>query len=750
MKKLLLPILLFASFLVNAQEVKFISVNAADTTLEEISFKRLPKLLAKDSITSDTLQPVRWMQKLPRKLSCKQRKDSNIYIFFIPSAKDSISVYLPLSGKYGYVLFDTAKTGVTELESLQLRLSTWKYQWDLIHDPQTMLFAWAQDEEEGAYYSEQNLIKFINYIRERNKKGYGYASLPDSVVRNIDIIDQYIIDNYSPDELSEGMLNTKTVLNYFVPEGAVDTNVDAVTGAAIVYSPELIKALLEKKAKDEVEVGDDSSVLLAKEMQINMGNGNSYKLTVNGFSMTDKIISLYAKEEVNGQTKKYTFYNGKLGAREKYNKLDESHDVNNRKAFEIIVHKETGLSFKKYIKLKGILTLTENQDVALGDSIIIEIRRKQSNEFISIGEIKVLGTDLEGVTMELGYGTNAQCNSGCTETKRDKFECKRIPAGTYPFTLNTQITKSGQHTYKSLRLNTSGTGRGGILLHRGTSYAWSQGCILAMHSNVQDELLADPSSLLDSTKMAVKSSATDILASQAFVLLLYDYVESKDTNNKRPKIVRIIDEDKGTELTVGLSIFKGRQQAGRVYHNYDDSITIKSTEALLELTKQRINNLLNTHNAEQQLQNKKDEIVGNNTNSELNIAQLRDSLNTLWGTIIESHNEYTEASIESYLKGKTPKSNYQNKLKQKTKQVLNNNSVDDVDEVIDNMFLETKSSPYSPIQKYYLRNYNTKVNNAVNSEYITNYLNTKRDGAVDDIINSIISETNDSDGIEGQ
>jgi hypothetical protein len=28
----------------------------------------------------------------------------------------------------------------------------WKYQWDLIHNPESIVFAWAQDEEEGEYY----------------------------------------------------------------------------------------------------------------------------------------------------------------------------------------------------------------------------------------------------------------------------------------------------------------------------------------------------------------------------------------------------------------------------------------------------------------------------------------------------------------------------------------------------------------------------------------------------------------------
>ena len=93
--------------LLQAQKVEFISVNDADTTLENISFKKLPKLLAKDSLIADTLAtPAKWMVKLSKKLTKEQRQDSNIYIFFCPSEKDSLKAFLPLSGKYGYVLFD--------------------------------------------------------------------------------------------------------------------------------------------------------------------------------------------------------------------------------------------------------------------------------------------------------------------------------------------------------------------------------------------------------------------------------------------------------------------------------------------------------------------------------------------------------------------------------------------------------------------------------------------------------------------
>ena len=152
MKKLLLLILFVLNLvLLQAQKVEFISVNKADTTLENITYKSLQKHLLKDTLTSDTLAaPAKWMVKLQKKLSKKQRQDSNIYIFFCPSSQDSLKAFLSLSGKYGYVLFDSSKVGVVELERVQKRLSTWKYQWDLIHNPETILLGFMQNEEEGA------------------------------------------------------------------------------------------------------------------------------------------------------------------------------------------------------------------------------------------------------------------------------------------------------------------------------------------------------------------------------------------------------------------------------------------------------------------------------------------------------------------------------------------------------------------------------------------------------------------------
>ncbi|MFW5752335.1 MAG: hypothetical protein ACOCW8_03250, partial [bacterium] len=47
----------------------------------------------------------------------------------------------------------------------------WKYQWDLIHDPENVLFAWAQEEDEGALKGESQYDKVLNVI-EMLRCGY--------------------------------------------------------------------------------------------------------------------------------------------------------------------------------------------------------------------------------------------------------------------------------------------------------------------------------------------------------------------------------------------------------------------------------------------------------------------------------------------------------------------------------------------------------------------------------------------------
>ena len=49
----------------------------------------------------------------------------------------------------------------------------WKYQWDLIHNPESILFAWTQDEEEGAYtwdFFGEKYARLFNHIYDKNNE----------------------------------------------------------------------------------------------------------------------------------------------------------------------------------------------------------------------------------------------------------------------------------------------------------------------------------------------------------------------------------------------------------------------------------------------------------------------------------------------------------------------------------------------------------------------------------------------------
>jgi hypothetical protein len=130
--------------------------------------------------------------------------DNTMYLFFmeIPNLGSHRKGFMPLSGNYGFIFNFEAK----DLELIAHELAhgafnlrhtfsdkaqhyfpqnqtanlmdyaggteLWKYQWDLIHNPESILFAWAQDEEEGAMMnlnmSEESIKGVINLIRESN------------------------------------------------------------------------------------------------------------------------------------------------------------------------------------------------------------------------------------------------------------------------------------------------------------------------------------------------------------------------------------------------------------------------------------------------------------------------------------------------------------------------------------------------------------------------------------------------------
>ncbi|WP_158522853.1 fibronectin type III domain-containing protein [Geofilum rhodophaeum] len=122
----------------------------------------------------------------------------DLYLFFVEGAtfKDrSLAGYMPLNRQVGFIYdnpspiivahelghgaFNLRHTFSPE-EFIQDESKTqnlmdynggtdlWKYQWDLIHNPESILFAWAQDEEEGAY--KINLAN-LNWIKAPKASG---------------------------------------------------------------------------------------------------------------------------------------------------------------------------------------------------------------------------------------------------------------------------------------------------------------------------------------------------------------------------------------------------------------------------------------------------------------------------------------------------------------------------------------------------------------------------------------------------
>jgi hypothetical protein len=79
----------------------------------------------------------------------------------------------------------------------------------------------------------------------------------------------------------------------------------------------------------------------------------------------------------------------------------------------------------------------------------------------------------------------------CDTKHHDQYLCGRTTAGEYLFSLAKNKGGLAQHHYKALRLDKVPK-RDGILVHRGNSYSWTQGCILLMTANDIDNILENP------------------------------------------------------------------------------------------------------------------------------------------------------------------------------------------------------------------------------------------------------------------
>ena len=249
-----------------------------------------------------------------------------------------------------------------------------------------------------------------------------------------------------------------------------------------------------------------------------------------------------------------------------------------------------------YLNFQGIIDLNDSEEPAYqGDEIVIEINRKESNEFITTGEIHVRGTNIRGATLELGRGTMVEECLPCADNNI-QYSCKRIPAGIYKFELNND-TQQGKLKYRhrAIRLaNTNGykvgshtSKRDGVLIHRGNSYSYSQGCILAMYSDRLSEILIDMDAYLSDTRMGYN---VDEEEKAILPLAIYEYIERADPGGTRKKTVIITDEEEGSVLSVDTQVFKNRQQAGKYYVGL--GVAAKAEEVVEGLAYKAVEDLL--------------------------------------------------------------------------------------------------------------------------------------------------------------
>ncbi len=133
--------------------------------------------------TSDMKMVIKAFEKSGRK------KRHTLYLFFVSATQGDRSGYMPLAGEYGFIFnfgsntnvighelahgafnlrhtfSDKAQYHLPERTTLNLMdyangTELWKYQWDLIHNPETILLG-AYNEEEGAMTDD---VFWINYF----------------------------------------------------------------------------------------------------------------------------------------------------------------------------------------------------------------------------------------------------------------------------------------------------------------------------------------------------------------------------------------------------------------------------------------------------------------------------------------------------------------------------------------------------------------------------------------------------------
>jgi hypothetical protein len=155
------------------------------------------------------------------------------------------------------------------------------------------------------------------------------------------------------------------------------------------------------------------------------------------------------------------------------------------------------------------------------NKIVIRIKRIRSNDHRTVGTINIDNAKFKGYTLELPEGSDDECQTTCTETRKADGLCRRIMKGTYKFEYTTWSSKSWA-IGNSLRV-LEVPGRDGILVHRGVNAKiWSEGCILAMRN--------DPTT--DKEDTSSSNRMNDVDDSHDFCAEIAEYVKQREIEIK--------------------------------------------------------------------------------------------------------------------------------------------------------------------------------------------------------------------------
>lgn len=264
-----------------------------------------------------------------------QTDRQSLYLFFIEESTATKTGFMPLASEYGFIFNFRTDTHVLAHElghgkDFNLRHTfsdkaqhyfpekstqnlmdyaggseLWKYQWDLIHNPEKIFFSWAQDEEEGAMEPSVKLIaKRNDYIKD--DKGYATflapSGMPISIkpTGDVDILVSAVEDykfpvNGSSDTYIFSDLWIGTLISF-------TENTKSYTAA--FTEDNLFLGYFDNK--NEVYKYDNKSISLSVPYKINLINAKEeFYLFDSYYDLTNLTIDTYKAEGIAHDSKNY-------------------------------------------------------------------------------------------------------------------------------------------------------------------------------------------------------------------------------------------------------------------------------------------------------------------------------------------------------------------------------------------------------------------------------------------------------------